>query len=509
MPDRLDVLVVGAGFGGLGAALALAERGAHVALAETLAYPGGCASTFTRRGVRYESGATLFSGFGEGQLFAEWIDRYDLDVPVTPLDPMVELRAPGVTLPVAADRDRWIARLVDASPRHADGLRRFFALQGRCADALWSLFGDPALLPPFGLPALLRHAARVRRYLPILPWIGRPLMAAVERFGLADCAPLRLFLDAVCQITVQTSAAEAEAPFAFATMDYYFRGTGHVDGGIGRLAWALVDALERQGGEVLLANRVKGMTRRDGVWKVQTRRGDLEAPVVVANLLPDDAARLAGLPSPRGGRLGRLSRAVRTGWGAAMLYLVIEPDAVPTAHAHHLELVQDPGAPFLEGNHLFCSVSAADEDRAPDGGRTVTVSTHVPMDRLEEAEDRGAYVAAVQSRMQEGLAALAPALWEGRRSVMTGSPRTFERFTGRRGGFVGGIPRRHGLANYRDMWPGPIADGLYLVGDSVFPGQSTLATALGGVKLADHLAARPLRRRLGAGRPLRALPSPA
>ena len=91
--ERVDVAVIGAGFGGLGAALSLAERGADVALLETLSYPGGCASTYRRRGCRFESGATLFSGFGEGQLFADWIARHGLDVRVDFLDPVVTLRS--------------------------------------------------------------------------------------------------------------------------------------------------------------------------------------------------------------------------------------------------------------------------------------------------------------------------------------------------------------------------------------------------------------------------------
>ena len=57
-----DAIVIGAGFGGLGAALTLAESGLKVGLLEALNYPGGCASTFKRRGYAFESGATLFSG---------------------------------------------------------------------------------------------------------------------------------------------------------------------------------------------------------------------------------------------------------------------------------------------------------------------------------------------------------------------------------------------------------------------------------------------------------------
>jgi phytoene dehydrogenase-like protein len=35
------------------------------------------------------------------------------------------------------------------------------------------------------------------------------------------------------------------------------------------------------------------------------------------------------------------------------------------------------------------------------------------------------------------------------------------------------------------MFPSPVRPGLWMVGDSVFPGQSTLATAIGGAKVAS------------------------
>jgi len=37
------------------------------------------------------------------------------------------------------------------------------------------------------------------------------------------------------------------------------------------------------------------------------------------------------------------------------------------------------------------------------------------------------------------------------------------------------------------LWPAPPVSGLYLVGDSTFPGQSTLAVALGGLKVAQRI----------------------
>ena len=68
--NQYDAIIIGAGFGGIGTALSLAEKGFKVALFEFLRYPGGCAGTFTRRGYRFEAGATLSSGFADQQLFA-------------------------------------------------------------------------------------------------------------------------------------------------------------------------------------------------------------------------------------------------------------------------------------------------------------------------------------------------------------------------------------------------------------------------------------------------------
>jgi phytoene dehydrogenase-like protein len=487
-----DAVVVGAGFGGLATALELAQRGARVAVCEALNYPGGCASTFRRDGYAFEAGATLFSGLAEEQLFGQWARRHELEIAVDWIDPLVELRTPSLRLSVHRDRQRFLDQLCALPGAPVHGVRGFFSLQRQVADALWGLFEDPELLPPLDARALLRHVTRVSRYIPLLRWVGRPLGAVLERFGLLRFTPLRTYLDGLCQITVQCSAAEAEAPFALAAMDYYWRGTGHVRGGIGRLAEALVQAIIRCGGEVVLANRVKSLSPEAGGWRIETRRGTLRARHVAANVLPRGLMRLLGLPPERLPRVAELAERVEEGWGAAMLYRVARAPEDAQGKASHLELVQDEAAPLVEGNHLFVSISGeADTGRAPAGQRTLTISTHVPLRRLaaQSSEEQARYVAQIQERMREGLARLAPEWAQDVRHELTASPRTFERFTRREAGAVGGVPRRAGLHHYRELAPRPVMQGLWLVGDSVFPGQSTLATALGGVRTAARIAA--------------------
>jgi phytoene dehydrogenase-like protein len=90
--------------------------------------------------------------------------------------------------------------------------------------------------------------------------------------------------------------------------------------------------------------------------------------------------------------------------------------------------------------------------------------------------------------MRATLALRAPEWSSSIVTSITASPRTFARFTGRPGGAVGGIPRRAGLHNYRALGPHLALDDLWLIGDSTFPGQSALATAIGGVRTAAAVA---------------------
>ena len=484
-----EVAVIGAGFGGLGAALSLSERGRSVCLFETLNYPGGCASTFQREGFRFESGATLFSGFSPNQLFGRWISRYQLDVEIDWLDPVVELRTPELHLPVGRERGDFARRLCALPGAPRERLERFFRYQKEIADILWEVLDSPDLLPPLDFRCLWRHGTRAARYLPFLRLVGRPLVHVLERFGLKDFQPLRIALDALCQITVQCGLEEAEAPFALSCMDYYYRGTGHVRGGIGVLSHELVRAIQTQGGDVRYATRVKSIVREGERWRLETRRGTCIAKAVVANLLPQDLGRLLGSLPPS---LKAPLRRVESGWGACMLYRVVRAPAEESDEPHHLEMVQDPGQKMTEGNHIFASISGKDDPgRVPeaipehDRLRTMSVSTHIPLSELAtlSEEEQGRRVEEVQQRMRRGLEDLAPE-WSDTVYELPASPRTFERFTGRHLGYVGGNPRRSGIGHYLKLGPLQVRPGLWMVGDTVFPGQSTLATATGGLCVA-------------------------
>jgi len=73
-----------------------------------------------------------------------------------------------------------------------------------------------------------------------------------------------------------------------------------------------------------------------------------------------------------------------------------------------------------------------------------------------------------------------PGLREAAKTMLPGTPITFQRFTRREWGWVGGFPQ----TNLFRAWGPRLAPGLWIAGDSIFPGQSTAAVASGGMRVA-------------------------
>ena len=72
-------IIVGAGGGGLAAALELANSGFDVTVLESHIYAGGCAGTFYHKKYRFDAGATLAGGFKENGPMDIIANRFDID----------------------------------------------------------------------------------------------------------------------------------------------------------------------------------------------------------------------------------------------------------------------------------------------------------------------------------------------------------------------------------------------------------------------------------------------
>ena len=146
-----DAVVIGAGNGGLTAALTLAGKGLKVLLLERHNIPGGCATSFLRGRFEFEVALHQLSGMGGGSMpgplrgmLAELgvLERLDF----VQMDNLYRLVIPGsLDITLKADRGEATAVLKNRFPKEANNIERFFELlYGFCTEMVSAVFlGDP------------------------------------------------------------------------------------------------------------------------------------------------------------------------------------------------------------------------------------------------------------------------------------------------------------------------------------------------------------------------------
>jgi len=280
-----DVVVLGAGPAGLGAALALARGGARVALVEAADHVGGLCTTLVRGEVAYDLGGHIL--FVHDSARRAWLEE------------------------LLGDDLLWV-------PRPVACLRDGTITPGRYLDQR----------PPGGGAGDGRTGPSARD-------------ALAGRFGDAFVdAAMRRYLEKVDGMRLERIVAQRATKLL---IDQYApEGFWYPAGGIGQLMESMAREIRARGGEVLLGARVRSITLAAGaVSGVEADTADgpvtLRSPQVVAGLPPALVAGLVSPPAPDGVVAPLPPRA------AAIVYLEVAADRLSD---HAWLQVDDPGAPF-------------------------------------------------------------------------------------------------------------------------------------------------------------------
>ena len=448
-----EVIVIGAGIGGLTTAALLAARGVDVCVFERQSQVGGCVTNFEHLGYTFEPTCGVYSGWEAGGTWERIFSQLPVSAPVvTKLSPNYVVRLPD-------------GRDVQVSPDHA-------ALETEIA----SVFTDCA-------GAAIRFLREIRTKAGNATVLAELLQGTSRQF--------RWFIDVQLQTFTQCTSNGCSLPRATAALRLATGDLWSIDGAPQSLGDRLAESLKASGGTLRLNSPVLRLSygtdgQPVGVDLLSGERVIAKHAIISNLTIWDTYGKLVGpsrTPKEVASELKKL-----TAWGAYLIFLAIDAGAIERLPAPRTLLLYDLESEEYdpENQQLMLNLASAG---APEGKRALTALAFTQADEwFSFHEDHSWHEEKDQALLESWWTKLHQALPELRDSVEvieTSTPQTVYEDTRRRFGMIGtpsAIDRRATLV--------PPFPNLFLVGDTASAGPGLESVANLALDLADHLAPR-------------------
>jgi phytoene desaturase len=486
-----DVVVIGAGVGGLSAAVRLAARGLSVDVLEAGGRVGGKLGVRVIDGVEVDTGPSVLT-------LPEALDE-TLRVAGTSLRDELSLREPdpafrylypdGVALDVfvrPAETLESVRRTLGAQA--ADDLAGFLHYAGR----IWDAAAPHFVYGPAPTPAVLARGGVAS--LALLPRIDplRRMWGAIR--GRVRSPHLRWLL---ARYATYNGSDVRRAPATLnciAHVELAMGGYG-VEGGMYEVARALARAAKRAGARIHTGARVERIVTADGLvrgvetadgrrWRADAVVGNADAAHVLGDLLPRGSVRRTAAVPSMSGWVGIVRARRRTGDDARVAHTVLFPERYLDEFADIFDRDRPPAEPTV----YLCAQEACHGRAGWTGEEPVFAMANAPAEPASGPRDPSVWSGlrdTVMERMRDvGLRDADDALaWERTPGGLA------DAFPGSRGSIYGAASNSP-LAAFRRP-PNRVAGvrGLYLASGSAHPGGGVPLCILSGAAAARAVLA--------------------
>ncbi len=246
--DHISINIVGAGPGGLTAAMLLAHRGFKVRLFEKANQVGGRNAAIIRNGYKFDVGPTfLMMKFILDEVFEEAGRNIDDYLKSVRLEPMYRLQFNDIRLEPTTEKEAMLEQINRAFPGNRDGYDRFMTSEKRRFDLMYPcLQKDYATFSQYFSKAFMKAAPNLS--------LGRSLISVLGDYFKDE----KLKFSFTFQSKYLGMSAW-ECPGAFAILSYLEHAFGiyHTIGGLSEISEAMAKVCCEHGVEIHLNTPVK------------------------------------------------------------------------------------------------------------------------------------------------------------------------------------------------------------------------------------------------------------
>lgn len=275
-PGSPHAVVIGAGFGGLAAAVRLAVRGFRVTIVDRLDQPGGRARVFEQDGFTFDAGPTVITApFLFEELWRLCGRDLEEDVDLVPVDPYYRIRFnDGTTFNYTGDREEMEAEIARFSAEDVAGYRQFLKKSEEIFEVGFEELGHVPFLNLSDMlrivPAMIKLESHRTVHGLVSKYISHPKIRKVLSFH-----PLLVGGNPFSTTSIYTLIAHLERKW----------GVWYSMGGTGSLVEGLADLIDDRGGAQRYGVEVEEILVEDGrASGVQLDTGEtIPADLVVSN----------------------------------------------------------------------------------------------------------------------------------------------------------------------------------------------------------------------------------
>ncbi|MEG1180549.1 MAG: NAD(P)/FAD-dependent oxidoreductase [Oscillospiraceae bacterium] len=292
--QQYDVIVIGAGNGGLASAATLAEKGKRVILFEKHNIPGGCGTSFRRGRFEFEVALHQLSSMGTPEKpgpLREQFRRYGIEDKIDWIEikELFRVNFPdGTGISIPADRKACEEHLCRLFPEEKASILKYFeTVYGFCAQAAeFSKKSAQSTEEPGTLKKAIMKAGFPKIYPILAKYALKSTQEVLDEFF--SNQKLQLSLSAYWCFMGMPPARFPWSILAKCTSFYmedkpfYLRGTSMM------MSQALMDAVQRMGGVVQLNCGVERIVLENGiaVGVVDEKGREYRAKKIVSNISP-------------------------------------------------------------------------------------------------------------------------------------------------------------------------------------------------------------------------------